>query len=731
MRYLSILFFALLILPTFSTEAAATTYYIGDFTGASASDDSTCGLGKGIAPEPHPCATLAWFNRYRRSVLVAGDVVRLAPGVYAATATDNYHCIPMQAGLTWEGRTAADEPAAGFTEVVIDSSNTGSTDICYGRGVTCPSASGCDASGFTVRDLTLRDGSAQGVKIDVPSGLISSGLTFERIRIAGFGKQGMNISNQPSDVDCASTGRRVRDLLVRDSLIEGNHGVFGGIAVNCVDGFAVEGNVVHDNTPAGCTWEDCRSGACNCNDHDGIQFGGAINGTIRANRVYRCGEDCIDVGGHWRKTYNVTVENNWVSDGASRWSKISGGVRNITLRNNYFTGHGNVEIGTCEENIRLYNNTLWRDDNGLVLKLWTACHQCEIVNNIIRGSLTSSAERLVMVSRASTDEGLRWSGNLLSNPTGIGYAIREDLGRGNCGNCNCDGMCEPPSWCPDPWPAAQPNTGLTVSELSTFQAEGDQGYWFGAESGDTDRWGADPAVLDAGAPSARNLHLDPADTVAADRGVDPLAGASCTAGVCASGSPGALCAIDADCIYELDYDGELRLAPWDIGADEVGAAPPTTLPPPSTTIPPYVTTTSTTARPPTTTTLAPPTGPWCGDGICGGPEENEDCSTCAIDCRCSGKSCSRGCCGDGVCSGNEKIDSCPVDCSGGGTPPTTLPPGPGTCGDGVCAGAEFGEDCASCAADCRCQGKGCARACCGDGVCEGSESSKSCATDCR
>ncbi len=52
------------------------------------------------------------------------------------------------------------------------------------------------------------------------------------------------------------------------------------------------------------------------------------------------------------------------------------------------------------------------------------------------------------------------------------------------------------------------------------------------------------------------------------------------------------------------------------------------------------------------------------------------------------------------------------------------------CGDGLCAGAAAGENCFTCRADCRCQGKDCTQACCGDGVCTGSENARTCAADC-
>ena len=55
-----------------------------------------------------------------------------------------------------------------------------------------------------------------------------------------------------------------------------------------------------------------------------------------------------------------------------------------------------------------------------------------------------------------------------------------------------------------------------------------------------------------------------------------------------------------------------------------------------------------------------PVATGCGNGVCEGGAET--CNTCAADCGCKGKNCSKGCCGDGVCSGAENSASCPVDC---------------------------------------------------------------------
>ena len=81
--------------------------------------------------------------------------------------------------------------------------------------------------------------------------------------------------------------------------------------------------------------------------------------------------------------------------------------------------------------------------------------------------------------------------------------------------------------------------------MTTFQNAGAAGQWFGAGSGAGDRWGTAPALVNAGSPNAANLHLSESDTVAKDAGFAIVP------------------AID-------DFDGDVRTAPWDIGADEAG-----------------------------------------------------------------------------------------------------------------------------------------------------------------
>ncbi len=552
------LFASLLALAWAPQPASATIYYIGQFSGSSPVDAADCGVGRGGTANNRPCASLAYWTQNRRGLLLPGDTVRIAPAVYQQTGSQN-NCIMAAPGVTYEGRTATDTALDNFTSVKIDMTgcnpNGDINSTCNCNGVN-GHRSGGSLSGFTVRDLKIQNspnaGSSASAGIRINVGKITDGLTIDRVWIENVGRQGM-IFQEPSQTDVDCSGSRVlRNLTIVDSRVNGARGVFGGIAMGCVDGFVVTRNLVHDNYEA-TDYAACTVGASGCNDHDGIQMAGAINGTVSKNHVHHCGEDCIDVGGHYRKTYNVVIEGNEVHDGGSRFAKVSGGAGpNVVFRNNFFYGGaGPVEVGACGFGIKWHNNTIWKTNDGMAVKLWSACKDCEFRNNIIRG-VPSAASQVVMVSRGSTISNggvdVVWENNVVI-AVGPGRAIAEDLGAGSCNEdgCICEGLCTKPAWCPVPWPAEQDTPDLLPNELARFRAEGDSGRWFGVESGDTDVWGQAPALVNAASPSAANLHLGASDAAARNRG-QTIAG------------------------FGQDYDGQSRFGPWDIGADEFLAA---------------------------------------------------------------------------------------------------------------------------------------------------------------
>ena len=129
MRFLSAV---LMSLPVYLfctvSNVQAATYYIGSFQNSNPTDSSNCGTRE------RPCASLHYFNQFRRSGLNPGDRVRLAPGRYAASSAFNCIIIDRHAdGVSYEGRTADDQAARDMNAVQIDLANTSGVP-CGGGG---------------------------------------------------------------------------------------------------------------------------------------------------------------------------------------------------------------------------------------------------------------------------------------------------------------------------------------------------------------------------------------------------------------------------------------------------------------------------------------------------------------------------------------------------------------------------------------------------------------------
>ncbi len=111
-------------------------------------------------------------------------------------------------------------------------------------------------------------------------------------------------------------------------------------------------------------------------------------------------------------------------------------------------------------------------------------------------------------------------------------------------------------------------------------------------------------------------------------------------------------------------------------------------------------------------TTVPAAPSCCGDTIC---EGTEDSNNCAVDCGPAPF------CGDGICDPNEDECNCATDC---GAPPSTET----SCTNGVDDDCDNDVDCddADCASDPICQS-----ACDNDGICESGEDCMNCANDCE
>lgn len=554
-RRLWIALAALVAMLSSAVSAESATYYIGQFSGSTPADDPSCGTGKGAGAAAHPCATVPYWNANRRNALANGDVVRIAPGTYKDTgsaANTGNHCIIARANVTYEGRTAADGVLDDHESVVIDVTGTDKyKTTCSGRPMQTPGSFPAPLSGFVLRDMKFMGGSNGGGHLN---GSDSSGVLVDRVRFTknagSFPGLFVGIySGSPDDPDCVKTGRPLKNVTIVDSEIDANTGTFGGLSLGCMDGFTLTRLAVHDNRGAGISQATCFSNprSAGCDDLDGVQFQGAINGTFSDSEVWNNGEDNVDVGGHPAgKSHHIVVERVWAHDSPGNFKASGSGY--VTFRSNVCTGQGQC-FGqySCAHHIKLYNNTFWTQSSESVVHLWQNCYACEFVNNIFRGN---SPTKLVFVDRSSTNAATRWENNIIVNE-GTGPAIAEDLGAGQCSGVAGSTVCEDPNV---PCPSFAQMTGPnplpdTPQGVAQFQAGGDAGQWFGSESGEGDKWGTAPRIANSAANNPEALHLQSDDTVALDAGtaITPA-------------------------FNDLDNAPRPAGPRWDIGADEAGSS---------------------------------------------------------------------------------------------------------------------------------------------------------------
>ncbi len=593
---------ALIIVGPLTSAAHAATYYIGQFSGSTPADDTSCGIGRGAPPNVHPCATLPFWNRNRRSILRPGDRVRLAPGTYrdsGPAAGTGYQCILLDRfarGVTYEGRTANDGPLDNHESVVIDMAGVSSVvftgdnpcqSIAISALAKCKSE---DYSDSTVRDMKFVNAPSGGARLcGRYPGNVSRNITLDRIRITNVADGGgivvgrFDNSLESTDSDCKKAGRTVKDVSILDSEIDHVRGFPGGIQLACMDGFNVSRNRVHDICDAS-TCSACTPTAAGCNDRDGIQGSGGTNGIIAENEVYNVGEDGLDFGGHpLGKSHHITIERNAIHDSPKNNIVLSGG-RYIVIRNNITWGRGNgYSSYSASRFAKVHNNTFWNS-----IFVWNYQESSEFINNIIS---SDRSDKTVFLDWASTNATNIWKNNIVLNRAG-GTALGEDGGKEvavpRCDGWNAArtsyniagdvglGYKPPPVPCPL-GPTANPRTFLpSAAGLLSFQAAGAAGQWFGPNSGANDKWGVEPLLVNSAAPNAANLHLRAGDTVARNAGVVISAAGQCggiSPSRCSKGLYGYTCTRDTDCNYTAqDYDGNARVTAgaWDIGADQFG-----------------------------------------------------------------------------------------------------------------------------------------------------------------
>lgn len=567
-------------------------YYIGPFAGSVPLDDPECGLGKGASPNPHPCATLPYWNKIRRTSLTPGSRLRFAPGTYRDSgeyAGQGQHCILLDRYahyVTYEGRTAADGVLNNHESVKIDQTGivaggyTGDNP-CQGSGVVPTNVAKCnssdwgpsqDYSGFTINSIMIENSPHAGMKLCAAKHLPAYNITIEHVRLSKTA--GVDIGafdNSNSDPDCVRSGRTVKNLRMVDSEVNGPAPHFpGSMMLACMDTAVLERVKVHDT----CARADCGTcegyeGEENCDDFDGIVGAGAINVTIRDSEVYRVGEDGLDAGGHPAgKSYNWLIERTKSHNNPGGNFKTSGS-HNITIRNSFSWGKGaGYSSYGCPRNIKLYNNTFVNTDRPVMMYNYN--YQSEFLNNIFL-RVGANTDVAVYVDFASTNPTNTWKNNVVANLGGtnqIGDYDGAQLEFPACNGFRTNGTYKEGSDCslgyrppPIPCPLGPKAPGLIASTsqgLQLFKDQGAAGYWFGAASGQNDIWGVSPNFVNINLPDALNLHLLSTDIVARNRGLN-------------LSNHFAAPFSDTNAVYEgfnQDFDKILRAPAWDIGADE-------------------------------------------------------------------------------------------------------------------------------------------------------------------
>ncbi len=475
---------------------------------------------------------------------------------------------------------------------------------------------------------------------NVPTDIILEDVEFNGGTASGGFRFGVSVAGYNQGVgQCEQFGPSVRNIQIIRPKVRRNKGGAGngGIFLGCVQGVKLEDPDVSDNCGlADCSlcsdcYKDPLGPSCPsrslCDDVDGIVGVGAIDvhmyGTTNTSCIVaRNGEEGVDIGGHqWGSSRYWTVERCRVHDSGGDNTKVSGGAY-VTLANNivYGTGGAYKTYGGAHD-VNIINNTfrVLGSPGHSFYYLWDSLY----LNNIWSSSGTLQWD--LASTNASGITKNRWMYNHVTN-RGAGAAMYEIDGgllqtpacdgckaaypgctRSACtSNAQCpaygctipsgqtSGYCtgyeisndrgnnfEPPPIPCVKGPVATPNQYAdTPAGLSTWQARGDAGEWFGADTGEGDRWpGIEPKFKNVG---ANDFHRADDDTEAKDRGVDPLPyiGAQCntTIGRCRLGRYGVPCTQNNDCRLLKDFDDELRGTSWSMGADEPNAvsSPPAT-----------------------------------------------------------------------------------------------------------------------------------------------------------
>lgn len=620
-------------------------------------DDTTCGVV--TATTGHPCNTLVYWNRHRQPFVSAGDHIRIAAGTY--TESDNpqgfYNGILLEdANLTIEGRTVDDAPVTSPVAILDGSGlawdggagmqghalriKNGSVhigtltinglqwqDYPAGDWAVHLAANSSQTARVIVRNSAAYNNTGLGLSLggDITNGAIISGAwrcapdcdqggatlaTGQRCDIVngqnlGTARQSLCTGCELSapygcknvNADCAQIGRRMQNVEITNFTASYNKGVFGGVSLGCLDGGTLTNVTAHDN----CNLADCGNcapSATGCDDHDGIQYAGAINVTARNLTAYRNGEDGLDFGGHPScMSYNNVVDGFDVHDHYGGNDFKNAGSCDTTWRNGFSYGAGGgYECYSCASGNTIENVTIVKGASN-VLTFSQNCYAQTLRNNVFLCNRSSGGNQAACINfdRGSTSAGNQsvFDYNVVAN-LGSGNAINEDLWNGKCGDSEnlCQDESVPclngvPTCTSSPcWTSQYGTVTYNDGQLAAWQTAA----WFGSTTSDHDKWNVSPTFRGSGGPDG--YHLASNDSTAKN------------AGLCVAGNT-------------ADYDTEGRPDAsgfCDIGADELNGGPtptPTTTgtPAPGTATPTVTPTATATATATATVTSTPPVTP--------------------------------------------------------------------------------------------------------------------------
>ncbi|WP_282763557.1 sigma-70 family RNA polymerase sigma factor [Actinoplanes sandaracinus] len=339
------------------------------------------GLTLAVVNEPEAPASLGPALTITASpgvTATAGPSTAASPGVSAASAAPK--------------ATPADRAAPGLgvsgADVYVAPNGSDDGDGSLAR----PFASVAKAVSVVKpgQTIALRGGTYRPTS---PISISTSGTASQRVTLSGYGSERAVIDASGIPADQWAITQRASHWTVRDIEVTGARNATW-TCLACTNN-VFERLAVHDNAGVGLMLRNDGTTGNQVLDSDfyanrgsglSVQFGAGEGNTLRGNRVFRNGQDGIDLGSFRGR---VSVQHNWSYRNGANGFALGGGTPAVnaahTLRHNASwgnSGHGFVDEGNTAA-IELGNNTAFRN-TGLGFALSTA--PAVLRNNVAVGN---------------------------------------------------------------------------------------------------------------------------------------------------------------------------------------------------------------------------------------------------------------------------------------------------------------------------------------------------------